>query len=78
MLHTILSDGITCSANQIWNNDKCQCEYKNYCTCKKDYNWNPSTCIYENDKYLQSIADTSVIVCDEIINAIDGVLTNVM
>ena len=38
---------------------------KNYCTCKKDYSWNPSSCIYENSKYLKS---TSVSECDRIIN----------
>ena len=42
---------------------------KIYCQFKKDYIWNPSTCICENDKYFKSIADTSVIVCNEIINA---------
>ena len=26
----------TCSSNQKWNNETCQCESKNYCTCKKD------------------------------------------
>ena len=40
----------------------------NVCVCKKDYNWNPSTCIYENSRYLRSIADDSVIMCDEIIS----------
>ena len=30
---------------------------------KKDYSWNPSTCICENGKYLKSIADTLVICC---------------
>ena len=25
---------------------------------KKNYSWNPSTCICENNKYLKSIADT--------------------
>ena len=44
---------------------------------RKDYSVNPSTCIYENGKYLKSIADTSVIVCDEMIIAIDEVSTNV-
>ena len=34
----------------------------------------PAHC--ENGKYLESIADTSVIVYDEIINATDGVSTN--
>ena len=32
-------------SNQKWNNKTCQCEYKNYYKCKKDYSWNPSTCI---------------------------------
>ena len=44
---------------------------KNYCTCKKDYSWNPSTCICEDDKHLKSIADTSVVTCDEIISVMD-------
>ena len=30
--------------------------------CKKDYSWNPSTCICENGISLKRIADTSVIV----------------
>ena len=34
---------------------------------KKDYNWNPSTCISQNGKYLKSIADILVIACDEIV-----------
>ena len=34
-----------CNSNQKWNNKTCQCECKNYCTCKKDYSWNPSACI---------------------------------
>ena len=33
--------------------------------CKKDYNWNPTICICENDNYLKKIADNSVIVCDK-------------
>ena len=43
----------------------------------KCYSWNPSICICENGKYLKSIADSLVIECDEIINAIDSVPTNV-
>ena len=39
-----------CNLNQKWNNKTCQCECKNYCTCKKDYSWNPSICICENSK----------------------------
>ena len=64
-----------CNSNQKWNNKTCQCECKNYRTCKKDYSWNPSTCICENSKYLKSIADTSVIECDEIITVTDIVST---
>ena len=42
----------------------------------KDYIWNPSTCTSENSKYLKSIADTSMIKCDEIISVMDIVSTN--
>ena len=44
----------TCYSNQKWNKETCQCECKSYCTCKKAYSWNPSTCIFEN-----GIADDS-------------------
>ena len=37
-------NSITCNSKQKWNNKTCQCECKNYCKCKKDYSWNPSTC----------------------------------
>ena len=40
----------TCNSNQKWNNETCQCECKNYRKCKKDYSWNPSTCISKNSK----------------------------
>ena len=43
------------NSNQKWNNRTCQCECKNYCKCKKDYSWNPSTDICENSKYLKKI-----------------------
>ena len=34
---------------RIWNNKRtCQCECKNYPKYKKDYSWNPSTCICKN------------------------------
>ena len=36
---------------------------------------NPSTCIYDNSKYLKSIVDTSVTECDEILIAADIVST---
>ena len=70
-------DNIACNLNQKSNNDKCQYECEKYYTFKKDYSWNPSTCICENSKYLESIADDSVIVYDEIINVTDSVSTNV-
>ena len=60
-----------CNLNQKWNNKTCQCVCKNYHECKKDYRRNPSTCTCENSKYLKSIADTSIIACDEIIHAMD-------
>ena len=52
-----------------------QCECKNYRKCKKDYSWNPSTCICENSKYLKSASDTSVTECDEIIIVMNNVST---
>ena len=58
-----------------WNKETCQCECKNYRPSKKDNSWNPSTCTCENSKHLKSIADTSVISCDEIITDMDIVLT---
>ena len=48
-------DSTKCNSNQKWNNKTCQYECKNYRTCKKDYSWNPSTCISENSIYLKSI-----------------------
>ena len=48
----------TRNSDQKWNNKTCQCECKNYSTCKKDYSWNPSTYICENSKHLKSISDT--------------------
>ena len=58
-----------CNSNQKWNNKTCQCECKNYCTCKKDYKWN------SKESILKSIADTSVIQCDQIITVLDIVST---
>ena len=42
---------------------------KSIAYAKKDYNWNPSICICENERYSKSNADTSVLVCDEIIKS---------
>ena len=63
------------NSNQKWNNKTCQCECKNYCKCKKDIRWNPSTCNCDKSKYLKSIANTSVVGCDEIITVMDIVST---
>ena len=45
-----------CSSNQKWNNDKCQCEYKNlaehHVCVKKVTFWNPVTCTSETGKCL--------------------------
>ena len=66
----------TCNSNQKCNNKTCQCEYKNYCTCKKGYSWYPSICICEDIKYLKSITDTSIVTeCDIIIIVMNNVLT---
>ena len=40
----------TYNSNPEWNNDECQCECKKYCTCKKDYGWNPIIGICGNGK----------------------------
>ena len=66
-----------CNSNQKWDNKTCHYEYKNYCERKKDYSWNPSISIYENSKYLKSIADTSVIACDEIVVVMDILSTKI-
>ena len=65
----------TWHSNQKSNNNTCQCECKNCRTCKKDYSWNTSKCICENIKYLKSMANTSVIMCGEIISVMDIVAT---
>ena len=64
-------DSAACNSYQKWSNETCQCECKNYHKCKKDYSWTPSTCICEKSKYSKSIADTSVVECDEIISVMD-------
>ena len=67
----------TLNSTQKWNNETCECECKIYRTCKQDYSWNPSTCICGNDKYLKSIADFSVVTCDETISVMDIVSINI-
>ena len=62
---------------QIICNNGINVECKICCTCKKDYSSNPSTCIYNNNRYLKSFVVDSVIAFDEIINDADSVSTNV-
>ena len=68
-------NSIICNSNQKQNNKTCQCECKNYSKCKKDYSWNPSTYICENNKCLKCIDETSVIECDQIRPFMDIVST---
>ena len=68
----------TCNSNKKWNNDKCQSKCKNYHMRKKDYSWNPTRWLCKNSMYLKSVADDSVIVCDEIINVKESISTNVL
>ena len=65
----------TCNSKQKWNNKTCQCECKNLHMREKDYSWNRSICIFENSKYLKSVADTSVTECNKIVIVIDNLLT---
>ena len=62
-------DGIKCSSNQQWSNDKCWCGCKKHHLCEEDYIWNPAICSCQNEKYLASIINDSVITCNEIIDA---------
>ena len=46
--------------------------------CKqKLYIWNPATCSGEKGKYLGNIIEDSTTMCDEIINAVNFVSTNI-
>ena len=67
------STNATCNSNKKWNT--CQFKSKSYHECKKDYSLNPSTCICENSKHLNSISDTSVTECDEVIIFMGNELT---
>ena len=62
-------DWITCKSNLKWNNDKCRSECKNpkEHVCKKDYALYPAICTWVNHKYSGSIIDSSLIICDKVI-----------
>ena len=64
----------TCNSNQKWNMKTWQFECKNYRTCKKII-LGILAYIVVDDKYLKSIADPSVVTCDEIISVMDIVST---
>ena len=65
----------TCNLHQKLNNKTCQCVFKNYRKRKEDCSSNLITYISDNSKYLKSIADISVIACDEIVDVMDIVST---
>ena len=65
------------NSNQKWINDKCWSKCKKYQMCNENYNWNATTCICENGKYLGSIIDNSVITYDKIMSGTYSVSTNV-
>ena len=62
-----LTKHISCECKYKFDKNNCWCECKKHHICEKDYIWNPSVCICENRKYLASIVDDSVIMCDEVI-----------
>ena len=65
--------GRKCNSNQNRNNNKSQYEFKSlkeHQAYEKYYTWNPSTCTFKNCKYLESIIDDLVVICDEIIEVV--------
>ena len=73
-------DYIKCNLNQKWNNDKYWCVWKypkKDNTCAKDCIRNHDVCSCKNGKYIASIIDDSVIMCDDIIEEIKTVPTKV-
>ena len=65
-------DSKKCNSNPIWNNNKCQWDYKNQRkNVYKNGFWNLGLCSCENDKYLESIIIISnSVICKEIIESI--------
>ena len=60
-----INSGIT----SIWGKFRCEC--KKHYIYEKDYVWSPRTYSFENGKYLASIMDDSMIICDEVIKSYD-------
>ena len=69
-------ENTACNSNQNGIMKSANVSAKSYGMCKKDYDWNPSTYICENGRYLKHIADTSVIASNKFMNAADTVSTN--
>ena len=69
-------DGKSCNSDQWQNNVKCQCECRKHHVCEKDYVWNPAICNCENEKYIATIKDDSVIMCNEIIEETVSIKSN--
>ena len=78
---------VFCNSRQIWNEDKCRCECKEYLinkvVCDKGYIWNPSNFACECDKlcdigqyldYKNCVCRKSLVdkLVEEFINVIDG------
>ena len=76
-----------CNTRQIWNKDKCRCEWKedlvNKIVCDKGYIWNPIDCACECDKscgigqyldYKSFVCRNSLVdkLLEECTNVIDG------
>ena len=66
-------ENTACNSNQNGIMKSANVSAKSCGMCKKDYNWNPRTCICENGRYLKHITDSSVIVSKEFMNAADSV-----
>ena len=56
------------NSNQKWNNNKCRFKCRKHHICEKDYIWNPTACNCGKGKYLASIIDDSLIMCNEIMH----------
>ena len=62
-------ENTACNSNQNGIMKSANVSAKSYGMHKNNFNWNPSICICENERYSKSNADTSVLVCDEIIKS---------
>ena len=61
-------DGRKCNSNQKWNNNKRRFKCRKHHIYEKDYICNPTACNCKKGKYLASIIDDSLIMCDKIIH----------